>query len=115
MERQKYPDLHEYPGGPPKRPYDVTAHTLPLLFGVEVAAVMGPEPAGSKTLVAAVADPVFTNPLSGTTGRRVAVFRPSTNTFYLWNSTSISGAAPDLNITLGADGDLPLVGDWDGL
>jgi hypothetical protein len=42
LERQQYPDQALYPGGPPQRPYDVTAHTLPLLFGVDVKFVEKP-------------------------------------------------------------------------
>jgi hypothetical protein len=42
LERQSYPDLRQYPGGPPKRPYDVTAQTLPLLLGLDVQTVAQP-------------------------------------------------------------------------
>ena len=76
LEPQAYPDRRQYPGGPPERPYDVTANTLPLLLGL-TATPLAEEPARLQ-LSAPLAPPHVTPGYSGFgagEAPRVAVYR----------------------------------------
>ncbi len=42
LDTQAYPDLRQYPGGPPERPYDAAGWSLPLQMGVRVIAATSP-------------------------------------------------------------------------
>jgi hypothetical protein len=72
LESQVYPDLRVYPGGPPKRPYDVTAHSLNLLMNVKSVFVKEPFTVESRPEPAAL---VIQSRVRSNAGARVAIYK----------------------------------------
>ncbi len=57
---QEYPDVREYPEGPPDQPYDVAGWTLPYLMDVRVVAATTPLDPATRALL----EPVAAEPLA---------------------------------------------------
>ncbi|MFT4032518.1 MAG: M14 family metallopeptidase [Siphonobacter sp.] len=58
LDVQSYPDLREFPGGPPEQPYDAAGWTLPLQFEVNVIAAGSPLTDDIKTALQPVSGAV---------------------------------------------------------
>jgi len=82
LEVQNYPNLKQYPGGPPRTPYDVTAWTLPMQMAVEVVELDEPMTVQGKSIQHVVAPAGITS----TAARYYLIERRYTNSFGLINA-----------------------------
>jgi hypothetical protein len=76
LERQHYPDLRPCEGCPLRRPYDVTAWTLPLLLGVHAYRSEKPVRVATEPVRTAPEVPKEAPGLSGSAAVKVGLYQP---------------------------------------
>ena len=99
LEKQVYPDLRLFPGGPPKPPYDVTGHTLGYLMGVEVVQVDAPFDASLEPVreVRPAAQPLPARP------KWAYVYGPESNAAFIALARLQKAAVPVFRAATGFD------------
>jgi len=98
LEKQKYPDLRQYPGGPPIPPYDNAGWTLPLQMGVRCDQVDKPFQVGLEKVEkvdypkAAVPDSAYLALDPRLNASYAVAFRLLKNKMEMWRATAAINA-----------------------
>lgn len=88
---QRYPEARDVANGPILRPYDITAWSLPLMMGVEVAKGVVPAAATARALPITASD--WPSGRVEGSGAVVALTRASNSAYRLLNAALKAGAA----------------------
>lgn len=92
LEVQRYPDLRDYPGGPPDLPYDVAGWTLPMQMGVETLAVTEPISAAARASLQPIQKAELSGTLAGT-GKVILLPHASNASVAAVNEAMTAGAS----------------------
>jgi len=103
LEKQVYPNLRTYPGGPPERPYDVAGWTYPLQMGVKAVEVVNPFDAELEIVARSDSPPPGAIEALEGGGGCVLVERSQNNAFVLINRLLAAGAAVKTMVEIGDD------------
>ncbi|MFB0517027.1 MAG: M14 metallopeptidase family protein [Candidatus Neomarinimicrobiota bacterium] len=87
MERQHYPDMRLYPGGPPLSPYDLTTWSLPPMMGVKAIPVTVPLTAELEEM----SHPAWDLPAAPTNAQTYLLSRRWINSYRLVNALLKAG------------------------
>jgi len=91
FEPQAYPDLRQFPNGPPIRPYDVAGWTLPMQMGVEVAPVSQPLTAGQRAALRRIEQVAPSAVSVQGTGSAYVISHQANSSFAMLNEVLSSG------------------------